>query len=83
MGDNLYNHLVWISLFTYTLIAKLGFYFFTVKVMKFQRERNLPDCYTVVDNNFQMDVEGEVGYRCVRKSHLNIIVWFFLRFLDR
>ena len=39
--------------------------FFKVKVMKFKRERNMPDCYTVIDNNFQMDVEGEVGYRYV------------------
>ncbi|CAB4012826.1 Hypothetical predicted protein [Paramuricea clavata] len=33
-----------------------------VKVLKFTRERSLPDCYTVIDNNFQMDVDGEVGY---------------------
>jgi hypothetical protein len=41
-----------------------------VKVLRFKEERSLPDCYTMIDNNFQMDVEGEVGYRyvCIRES---------------
>ncbi|XP_028413295.1 transmembrane protein 192-like [Dendronephthya gigantea] len=36
--------------------------YYIVKVLKFQREGSMPDCYMAAENNFQMEVEGEVGY---------------------
>ena len=44
------------------------FIFTEVKVTKFRKECSLPDCYTMIDHNFQMDVEGEVGYRYVVRA---------------
>lgn len=36
--------------------------YYIVKVVIFNKERALPDCYTLVDNNFRLDIEGEIGY---------------------